>query len=348
MKIAMVAPFEESVPPAKYGGTEVVVYNLITELVRLGHDVTLFATGDSKVPCRLVPIFPQSLRSLSPYDTDLKSREAAKYLGIGKVVEVLQKEQFDIVHNHIGWRLLLFHGLIQQPILTTLHSPLSLSYAKVGLTAKSDFQCVSISNNQRNDMPDLHYVATVYNGIDLALYPFGKKSGEYLFFLSRFSPEKGAKEAIEVALKTKMKLKMACKIDKDDEGYYESLKHLIDGKQIELIGEVDMAEKAQLLGNAYALLAPIQWEEPFGLNVVEALACGTPVLGFSRGSFPELIDDGKNGFLSKTIEEMSAQVTKVSSFDRALCRKSVEERFTKETMANGYLEVYKKILERTK
>lgn len=343
----MIAPFEESVPPKKYGGTEVVVYNLVTELVRLGHDVTLFATGDSDVPCRLIGIFPKSLRTWSPYDTDLKSRDAAKFLGIGKVLEVLQKEQFDIVHNHIGWRLLLFHELIAQPIVTTLHSPLSLSYPKVGLTARNNFQFVSISNNQRKEMPDLRYVTTVYNGIDLSLYPFEKNTGNYLCFLGRIAAEKGVREAIEVAQATHMPLKLACKIDADDH-YYQSIQPLIDGSQIALVGEIGIAQKAHLLGGAYALLAPIQWEEPFGLNVVEAMACGTPVLGFSRGSFPELIDHGKNGFLSNSVEEMSDQIPKVSSIDRALCRKSVEERFTKETMAHGYFEVYKKILERTK
>lgn len=343
----MVAPFEESVPPAKYGGTEVVVYNLVTELVRLGHDVTLFATGDSAVPCRVVPIFPTSLRTLPPFNTDLKSREAAKFLGIGKVIEILEEGQFDIVHNHIGWRLLLFANLLKQPIVTTLHSPLSLSYPKVGLTARRDFQFVSISNNQRNDMPDLHYVATVYNGIDLSLYPFEKNTGTYLCFLGRISAEKGVREAIDVAQAAHMPLKLACKIDAKDE-YYQSIQPMIDGSQIALVGEIGIAEKARLLAGAYALLAPIQWEEPFGLNVVEAMACGTPVLGFSRGSFPELIDHGKNGFLSNSVEEMSDQIPKVSSIDRALCRKSVEERFTKETMADEYLEVYKKILTKTK
>lgn len=345
MKIAMVAPFEESVPPAKYGGTEVVVYNLITELIKQGHDVTLFATGDSKVPCRVVPIFPQSLRSLSPFDTDLKSREAAKFLGIGKVLEVLQKEQFDIVHNHIGWRLLLFYEHIHQPLVTTLHGPMSIGYQHIGFTASPSLEFISISNNQRKDFPTLDYVATVYNGIDLNHYQFQRGSSDnYLLFLGRFSPEKGAREAIEIAKESGKKLLMAVKIDQVDKKYFEECRPLIDGKQIQLLGEMSMAEKVKYLQNAMALLAPIQWEEPFGLNVVESMACGTPVIGTSRGSFPELITHGKDGFLAKSVGDMVDFVKRINTVDRRECRKTVEERFTKEIMASKYIEVYKKII----
>jgi len=351
MKIAFVAPFEEAVPPKKYGGTELVIYNIITELVKSGHEVTLFGTGDSNVPCKLEAIFPQSIRTIEPFTTDQKARDAVKYLGISKIVKVLQENDFDIVHNHAGWRFLLFADLIKQPIITTLHGPMGLEYQKVGWNAKPGLPFVSISDNQRKDYPTLNYVKTVYNGIDLSLFPHrginiqpDNGKGEYLFFLGRMSPEKGAKEAIEAAKITGHKLIIAAKIDAVDKEYWEEVKPMIDGDRIEFIGEVTFEEKVLWLKNAKALLAPIQWEEPFGLFIIEAMACGTPALGMARGSFSEIIQNGRNGFLSKTVEEMAGQIEKVDSIDRVECRKSVEEKFTKEKMTEGYLEAYKMVV----
>ena len=352
MKIAMVAPFEEAVPPLKYGGTELVVYNIVTELVALGHEVTVFGSGDSKVPCRLVPVFPQAVRTIEPYVSDMKAREAVKYLGIAKVVKALSAEPFDIVHNHIGWRFLLYHELIGQPVVTTLHGPMHLAYQRVGYDASPGLPFVSISDNQRKAYPSLNYVRTVYNGIDTSLFqlrgdtePVSNNRGQYLFLLGRMSPEKGVKEAIDVAKSAGMKLIIAAKVDSVDLKYYEEVKPMIDGTHIEFIGEINFAEKVDLIKNAYALLAPIQWEEPFGLNLIEAMACGTPVLGMSRGSFPEIIENGRNGYLSSSVGEMSKQVADVAKISRNRCRAAVEERFTKAVMARGYLEVYNQILE---
>jgi glycosyltransferase involved in cell wall biosynthesis len=353
MKIAMVAPFEEAVPPYRYGGTELVVYNLVTTLVSLGHEVTVFGSGDSQVPCRLIPIFPQAIRTIEPYMSDLKAREAAKFLGISKIVSILQKEYFDIVHNHIGWRFLLSHALVSHPMITTLHGPMSMAYEKVGYEADSEASFVSISDNQRNAIPTLSYVKTVYNGIDASLFPFRGNTtktlsnrGEYVVFLGRMSPEKGVMEAIEVARRTKKKLVIATKIDIVDQEYAQKVQSSMKGADVELLDEIDIGEKARLLGDATAMLAPIQWEEPFGLNVVESMACGTPVLGMARGSFPELITPGTNGFLAHTVDEMVADVARVSLLDRDACRQTVLARFTKERMTDAYIEAYQTVLNR--
>jgi len=345
MKIAILAPFEERVPPKKYGGTELIVSNLITELVRMGHDVTLFGTGDSEVPCKVEAIFPNPIRSIPPYDTDPKARESIKWVGIGKLVEKLQHESFDMVHNHIGWRLLALGNLIHQPMVTTLHGPMHLAYQHVGFAASPSYQFVSISDNQRKAFPNLQYVATVYNGIEIEKFPFSPDTGNYLFLLGRFSPEKGVKEAIEIAKITGMTLKIAAKIDLVDQPFYESLKSEIDGKQIQFIGEIGFTEKIELLKHAYALLAPIQWEEPFGLNVIEAMACGTPVIGSKRGSFPEIITHGVTGFLGSSVSELASFINEIHTIDRSVCRKAVAERFTSKTMAEGYVSVYQQVLQ---
>ncbi len=346
MKIALLAPFEEPVPPLRYGGTEVVVYNLITEFIRMGHEVTLFASGDSKAPCELVPIVPEAIRTKPPYSQDMGAREAIKFAGAATMVSEVGKRTFDIVHNHCNWRILAFSKLIPHPMVTTLHGRMDVSYYPVVFSqdAIKHQPLVSISHNQRRSMPHLNYVATVYNGIDIDQYPYSEKHDDYLLFLARFSPEKGAREAIEVAKRTGKKLLMAVKVDAVDRAYFEAAKPLIDGKQIVLLGELTMAEKVRSLQGAAALLAPIQWEEPFGLFVVEAMACGTPVLGMRRGSFPELIDHGRNGFLATTVEEMVEHVGMISSIDRRVCRRTVEMRFNKHIMSANYIKVYQDII----
>ncbi|MBI3577410.1 glycosyltransferase family 4 protein [Candidatus Gottesmanbacteria bacterium] len=344
MKIALLAPFEESVPPKKYGGTELVIYNLITEFVSRGHDVTLFGVGDSQVPCKVEALFPHELRTIPPYNTDLKSRETAKFHGISMMLSRLQTMDFDMVHNHAGWRLLLFHQFIHQPLVTTLHGPTTFVHEKMAYVSDPNLNFVSISDNQRQGLPDLHYIATVYNGLDMDTFDYNEKPEDYFVFLARFSPQKGAKEAIDVAKKAGIQLKMACKIDVSDQAYYNSVKDAIDGEQIQLLGEMDHVQKVTLLKNAKGMLAPIQWEEPFGLFVVEAMACGTPVFGMRRGSFPELIEDEKNGFLADTVEEMAQQVKDIDTLSRSYCRQSVEAKFTKQIMASKYLEVYQEIL----
>ncbi|MCX8009467.1 MAG: glycosyltransferase family 4 protein [Patescibacteria group bacterium] len=348
MKIAVLAPAEESVPPKKYGGTEVVVYNLVTELHRMGHSVTLFASGDSKVPCRLISTFETSVRTTYPYSIDLLSRDKAKIVVMSKALKHLLAEKFDILHNHMGWRFNPFAELLSYPMVTTLHGPPGSLDQRMIHSMYPNQYFVSISNNQRRSFPELLYIDTVYNGIDVDLYPFQDKPSEeqYLLFLARFSPEKGPKEAIEIAQRTGRKLKMAVKVDQVDKEFFESCKSLLEKSNVDLIGEVGIEEKVRLLQHAYALLAPIQWEEPFGLFVVEAMACGTPVIGMRRGSFPEIISHGVNGFLGDTVDELASYVDKISTIDRRVCRRTVEERFTKTRMAEEYIKVYQDVIRR--
>lgn len=343
MRIALVSPFEESVPPKSYGGTELVVSNIAEELVRRGHEVTLIAPGDSQTAARLLPVFPRSIRS---DETMLRYRDRFKFIGTGRVVDMLRREAFDIVHNHLGWRLLAFMHLIETPMLTTLHGPLTGEDQRVTFGEYKTANYVSISNNQRAGMPDLHFVANVYNGIAVDKFKLGPPERSYLAFLGRMSPEKGPVEAIKIAKASGSQLRMAAKIDPVDAAYFErEVKPLIDGKQIQFIGEVNHERKLSFLGNAAALLMPINWEEPFGLVVPEAMACGTPVIGLRRGSLPELIIDGKVGFICSTLDEMVQRVADVGTIDPQVCRHHVIDNFSIARMVDGYLEAYTLVAE---
>lgn len=344
MKIAVVAPFEEPVPPAKYGGTELVIYNITENLIRLGHEVTLLATGDSQTRAQLKPIFNRSLRAI-PDLTDLKLRESYKLIGTGRIAFYLNKNHFDIVHNHLGWRLLPFQELFSCPTITTLHGPLDIAYQQRVYGEYKTASYVSISLSQRRPMPDLNYIANVYNGIDTTQFSFFPQPQDYFAFLGRMSPEKGPVQAIQIAKQARVRLVMAAKIDAVDQVFFtEQVKPLIDGQQIQFIGEVDHAGKVPLLGNARALIAPIQWEEPFGLFFIEAMATGTPVITLNRGSVPEIIVHGKTGYIVNNIEEMVAAVGQIDQIDRKVCRAHVEENFTSEKMAEGYEQVYQMVL----
>jgi len=347
MKIALLSPIEESVPPEKYGGTELVVYNLAETLIDYGHKVYLLASGDSKTRAQLVPIFPRAIRKES-IAVDMNVRNSLKYIGIGRVVDELTKIKPDIIHNHIGWRFIPFVHHLQVPTLTTLHGPLDVPYQQFVYGSFPDASYVSISNAQREPFPKLNYVATVYNGIDLKAFNFVDRPGEYLAFLGRISPEKGPKIAIEVAKKVGMKLKIAAKVDAVDKEYFKKeIEPLIDGKQIEFIGEIGPDIKSDFLGNAYALLAPIQWREPFGLFIVEAMACGTPVIVTNMGSAPELVTDGETGFVvPNKISSFVKAVKKIQQIDRKKCYNRVRDYFTKEKMTEGYLRVYEKLIKK--
>lgn len=345
MKIAMLAPFEEPVPPKKYGGTELVVYNLTEELVKMGHDVTLLATGDSTTSAKLEPIFEKSLRS-DPEVNESDLKDVFKFIGVGKVTSYLQKNKFDIVHNHIGWRVLAFSNLFNAPCITTLHGPLDIPYQQKVYGLFKDSNYVSISQNQRKPMPELNFVANVYNGIDISKFKFFPVAKDYFAFLGRMSPEKGAVQAIQIAKKTGVQLIMAAKVDSVDEKYFKTnIEPLIDGKQIKFIGEVDHAGKLELLGNARALLLPIQWEEPFGLVFVEAMACGTPVISMKRGSVPELIIDNKTGFICENEDQAAEKIKLIDTIDRKVCFDHVNNNFSSKRMAEGYLAAYNKIIE---
>ncbi len=345
MKIALTSPFEERVPPVKYGGTELVVYNITEELIQLGHDVKLIASGDSQTSAKLIPIFQRSLRS-NPKFNDLKLRDSFKFMGIGKVCEYLSKNKFDIIHNHIGWRLLPFQKLLPAPVVTTLHGPLDVPYQQEVYGEYKNSYFISISHNQRKPMPDLNFIANVYNGIDVDKFNYSEETEDYFVFLGRMSPEKGPVQAIKIAKMTGKKLIMAAKVDSVDEEFYKKeVEPLIDNEQIRFIGEIDHEEKNNLLGKAKCLLAPIQWEEPFGLYFVEAMACGTPVITMRRGSAPEIIKDKETGFICDSIEEAAERTKLIDSISRKKCRQHVEAEFSRQVMTERYLDAYQKAIQ---
>ena len=347
MRIAILAPFEEQVPPKKYGGTELIIYYLSQFLPEKGHKVYLFASGDSRTNANLIPVFPRAIRK-EKIAQDMKFREAIKYIGVNKTVGALRKIKVDIIHNHLGWRFLPFTSFFNCPVLTTLHGPLDPPYKKFVYGRFKNYPFVSISNSQRKPLPSLNYVATVYNGIDLNQLNFNEKpKGNHLSFLGRISPEKGPIEAIQIAKKSGMKLKVAGKIDAVDKEYFETeIRPLIDGKQIEFIGEIGPKEKSDFLGNSIALLVPLQWREPFGLFMIEAMACGTPVIAFDRGSAREVIENKKTGFVVKNVKEATEVVKKISQIKRLDCRERVEKNFIAEKMVDNYEKVYYKLVKK--
>ena len=343
MKIVQLSPFEEPVPPKKYGGTELVVYNLCEELINLGHEVFLLASGDSKTRAKLVPVFKKSIRKL-PEARDMKIRDALKFIGIGTIMNLLRNLKPDIIHNHIGWRMLPFSPLFNAPCVTTLHGPLDIAYQRFVYDKFSDSPFVSISNNQREPLLKLNYTSTVYNGIDVTRFPFSDDTKGYFAFLGRMSPEKGPVQAIKMAKIAGVKLVMAAKVDATDVAYFEKqVKPLIDGKQIIFLGEVGHAIKVKLLKNAVALLAPIQWREPFGLFFVEAMACGTPVITYNRGSASEIVATGKTGFVVTTENQFLNAIKRIGQIKRRDCRERVENNFSSAIMAQNYLRVYEKL-----
>ena len=338
MRIAQVAPLYESVPPKLYGGTERVVSYLTEELVKMGHEVILFASGDSETKARLVPICPNALR----LDKNCKD-----YLiwHLYMLEEVFKRAQFfDIIHFHTEYLHLPLAGRHNVPFITTLHGRLDLPEYVPFFKKFENLPFVSISNAQRKPLSWLNWQATVYHGLPENLYKFYPKKGDYLAFLGRISPEKRPDRAIKIAEKFGMKLKIAAKVDKADEVYFrEVIKPMLKSHWVEFIGEISEKEKNEFLGNAYALLFPIDWPEPFGLVMIEALACGTPVVAWRCGSVPEIIEDGKTGFIVESIEQAVIALDKVKNLDRKSCRESFEKRFTAKRMAEEYVRVYQKI-----
>lgn len=345
MKIALLAPIAEKVPPPAYGGVEAVVYTLAEELHKRGHDVTLFAAGDSEVSCRLVPISEKAIGSKMERTT----REALTLVAIAEAVGYIQREKFDIVHNHTGWHALLLKSLIPCPIVTTLHGALN-DFREEGRRERhmyAEFRLqpyISISKAQRRLAPLLRHTATIYHGIDTSTYTPSYKPGTYLAFLGRFSPQKGPVEAIKIAKETGNLLKMAGKINDFEREFFETeIRPHIDGKQIIFLGEVGHKEKEKLLRGAKALLSPIHWDEPFGLVNVEAYACGTPVVAMRRGALPELVVQGVTGYTCRSTREMIAAVKRIDQIDRVACRRHVETRFSVERMVNAHERVYKRL-----
>jgi len=339
MKIAQVAPLYESVPPRCYGGTERVVSYLTEELVRKGHEITLFASGDSVTSAKLVPCCPRSLRR----DDDCVDPLVYHFLQLEEVYS--DAESFDIIHFHNDYLHFPVSKRLMMPNVTTLHGRLDLR--DLGLLYKRFHQMplVSISNSQRQPLAFANWQATVYHGLPDDLFDLRQSSGDHLAFLGRISPEKGVDRAIEIAKRVQMPLKIAAKIDKTDREYFERvIKPLLNDPLIEFVGEIDQDEKRDFLGSAYALLFPVDWPEPFGLVMIEAMACGTPIIAYRKGSVPEVMKDTLTGFIVDDVESAVEAVEHVANLDRRKCREVFEHQFSAARMAEDYLAVYSKIL----
>jgi len=336
MKVAIISPIAWRTPPRHYGPWERVVSLLAEGLVKENIDVTLYATGDSLTTAKLRSVCK------SPYEED-KELDAKVWesLHISEIME--HANEFDIIHNNYDFLPLTYSGLIKTPMITTIHGFSSPKILPVYKKYNKKTHYVSISNADRNG--DLDYIRTVYHGIDIEKFTLNKDQGDYLVYFGRIHPDKGTWEAIQVAKKAKMKLVIAGIIQ--DKSYYEKYvqPHLND--DVCYIGSVGPEERNKVLGNAYALLHPINFDEPFGLSLIESMACGTPVLAFNRGSMPEIIQDGMNGFIVLSIEEMAGKIKAVKNISREACRKTVESRFTQERMVKEYIEVYKEILKKS-
>ena len=338
MKIAQVAPLYESVPPKQYGGTERVVSYLTEELVEMGHEVTLFASGDSETAARLIPACPSSLR----LDKGCIDQLAHHYVMLEDVME--RAEKFDIIHFHVDYLHFPLSKFTGFPHVTTLHGRLDLPDLVPLYRKFREMPVVSISQGQRKPLCWANWVGNVYHGVPHFLSP-GGGSGKYLAFLGRICPEKRVDRAIQMALEVGMPLKIAAKVDREDREYYEcKIKPLLANPNVEYIGEITEHQKAEFLGNAYAHLFPIDWPEPFGLVMIEAMACGTPTIAFNCGSVPEVITHGVSGLIVNNMLEAVNAVAEVSTLSRAACRHEFEMRFTASRMAHDYVKLYEAML----
>jgi glycosyltransferase involved in cell wall biosynthesis len=349
MKIVQLTAIDEAVPPHKYGGTERVVYNVCEGLVKQGHDVYLLGTGDSITSAKLVPIVDKSLRNKYTIDEIDEWRPFYNYYNVARALELIKKIKPDIVHNHIGWSFVQFEKMVDCPVFTTIHGPMSYLPERETFKLFPETRLVSISNNQRKAMPDQNWIKTVYNGIEVEKFKVGYGEGDYFAFLGRISPEKGVAEICKMIRTTNHKLIIGAKLDSQDRKYFEEeVKPYIDGEQIKFLGELDHEEKNELLRNAKAALSWLNWEEPFGLFVPEANACGTPVIVNKRGSMREIVEEGKNGFLVNTIDEMREKLDLVHTISREECRKYVEKRFSVQKMVSDYTKLSEILIEEHK
>ncbi len=340
MKIAQVAPLYESVPPKLYGGTERVVSYLTEELVRQGHEVVLFASGDSRTSAELRAICSSALRLAGKQVIDPLAHHV-------RMLEVVAQgaAEFDIIHYHIDYLHFPMSRRLGLPAVTTTHGRLDIPDIHPLFREFSEMHLVSISDSQRRPVPWANWIATVHHGLPENLYKPYQRTGRYLAFLGRISPEKGVDRAIEIAKRAGMPLKIAAKIDRADKEYFdEKIRRLLDHPLIEFIGEIGEKEKHDFLGNACALLAPVDWPEPFGLVMIEAMACGTPVIAWNMGSVPEILEDGVTGHIVSSLEEAAAAVERVVVLDRKHCRKIFEQRFSARRMCEDYVKVYQKIV----
>jgi len=337
MRIAQVAPLWIPVPPYTYGGTELVVSWLCDELVRRGHEVTLFATEDSKTSAKLIPIWPKSL-----WRAKLNTPHAVFSLLYEKLLSL--QDKFDIIHDHCEFYTAPYSKFLKPPIVTTLHHPLTeetiILYKKF-----PNINFVTVSKNQRKLGPGINIVRTIYNGLPIEKYEFNEEPKDYLIWLSKIMPQKGIAEAIDIAKLSGENLIISGNIPPEQGDYFDfRIKPLIDGKKIKFLGAADFDKKIELLKNAKAFIFPVKRPEPFGLVVIEAMACGTPVVAFREGSMPELIEDGKTGFLVTNVEEACQALKKVNRISRKYCQEYVKKNFNLKRMVNRYEKLYKKIL----
>jgi glycosyltransferase involved in cell wall biosynthesis len=339
MRIAQVAPLYESVPPKYYGGTERIVSYLTEELLRQGHDVTLFASGDSDTKARLVAACRRSLRM----DKHCVDQMAHHILMIEHVME--RAAEFDIVHFHTDYLHFPLSRRAQITQVTTLHGRLDIPDLVPLYQEFRDMPVISISNGQREPLPWANWQATVYHGLPADMYRFRDEPGTYLAFLGRISPEKRVDRAIEIAKQVRIPLKIAAKVDRVDKDYFETVvEPLLRHPFIEFVGEIGEGEKEEFLGNAYTLLFPIDWPEPFGLVMIEAMACGTPVIAYRGGAVPEVIEEGRTGFIVEGLEDAVEAVRRVPELSRKRCREVFDRRFTAERMALDYEQVYERLV----
>jgi glycosyltransferase involved in cell wall biosynthesis len=338
MKIAQIAPLTESVPPKLYGGTERIVSYLTEELVRQGHDVTLFASGDSLTAARLHPCTPTALR-LNPTVRDPLPHHLVMLEHVRQIAHA-----FDVLHFHVDLMHFPLLRTLSTPAVTTLHGRLDLHDLEPFYRTFPDIPLVSISDHQRLPMPPVHWVGTIHHGLPPNLHGFSllPAADRYLAFLGRISPEKRPDRAIDIATGAGMRLRIAAKVDRADRDYWrEEIEPLVRANPlVEYVGEIGEADKAAFLGGATAVLFPVDWPEPFGLVMIEAMACGTPVIAFPCGSVPEVIDHGVSGLLVENVDEAVAAVPVAAAMDRARVRATFEDRFTIERVAADYLKVY--------
>jgi glycosyltransferase involved in cell wall biosynthesis len=340
MRIALISPLFESVPPRYYGGTERVVHQLCQGLTEAGIEVTLFASGDSRTQGELLPVIPQALRLAHP-----PIKDSLPY-NLKMLADVASRaREFDVIHNHHDYWMLPLSEMSDTPLVTTLHGRLDLPYIAAAFKSYPKAHYVSISNAQRWPMPALSWAKTILHGIDAESYRFQPEPGKYLAFLGRMSLDKRPDWAIDIAQKSGVPLKMAAKIEgaADQEYFDKCVKPRIDGRFIEYVGEICEAEKSDFLGNALAMVFPIDWPEPFGLVMPESLACGTPVLARPCGSVTEVLKDGITGFIDADIQTLADRVRDLARIDRRACRQWVEERFSLKRMTEEYIDVYRNL-----
>jgi len=339
MRIAQVSSLMEAVPPKLYGGTERIVSFLTEELVGMGHDVTLFASGDSVTSAKLEPCWPQAMR----LDADAKDYLAPHIMMVEKIAR--RAHEFDVIHLHIDYLSYPILDRMNTPFVTTLHGRLDLPVLPPLYSMFPHVPVVSISDSQRAPLPEANFIGTIYHGLPAKLLDQGPGDKGYLAFIGRISPEKGPDAAIRIAGEAGWKIKIAAKIDNADKAYFEKeIRHLFELPHVEYIGEINDDRKSEFLGNAAGLLFPIAWCEPFGLAMIEAMACGTPVIAMRNGSVPEVVDEGVTGFIVRSEAEAVAAVGKLSALDRNRVRRTFETRFSARRMAEDYVDIYQELI----